>query len=506
MKYVIPELLPNDEHNQTLVSNVHPGDWVNPTPKGRYNLIAIGGGAAGLVSAVGAAGLGARVALVERHFLGGDCLNFGCVPSKAVIASARAAAGLRKAHQFGVQGGGEPVVDFGAAMERMRLLRSDISKHDSAQRFTDLGVDIYLGHATFVAKDALEVDGVRLEFSRAVIATGGTASGVELPGLEAAGYRTNATIYELTDLPRRLIVLGAGLSGCEMGQAFRALGAEVTIVTRGERILPMEDPDASRILTQRFEQEGISLHTGANVVRVEKRPGGAKAVVFDCGTGEQETVGDELLVAVGRTPNTDGLGLDAAGVAHNAQGVIVDDRLQTSNKRIYAAGDICSKFKFTHAADAMARIVIANALFLGRRKVSHLTIPWCTYTSPEVAHVGIHQHEADAMGGAAITIQVDLAKVDRLILDGETEGFAKVHVGKKGRILGATIVGSNAGDLIGAISMAMTAGIGLGTISGTVFPYPTRAEVLRQLGDAYNRKRLTPGVRKWFSRWFRFCR
>ncbi len=499
-------VLPDDQYNRTLVANVHPRHWTNPTPSGRYNLVVLGAGTAGLVSAAGAAGLGAKVALIERHFLGGDCLNYGCVPSKAVIRASRAAQAVREAAGFGVRVEGSVNVNFGQAMERMRRLRAGISRHDSAQRFTGLGVDVFLGSARFLSPDEVEVDGQRLKFSRAVIATGARAAELPVPGLKDAGYLTNETVFSLAELPQKLLVIGAGPIGCELAQAFRRLGSEVTILTDGKRIMPREDADAAALVQERFRREGIEMLFEARTTRAEGR-GGSKVLFFDRGRGEEQTTGTELLVAVGRAPNLEGLNLEAAGVSYDRRGVQVDDRLQTTNSRIYAAGDICSQFKFTHAADAMARIVLQNALFFGRKKASALVIPWCTYTDPEIAHVGLYEDEARSRGHEIATYTIPLAEVDRAILDGDEDGFARIVAEKrKGRILGATLVARHAGESIGEMVLAIQQGLGLGTIAQTIHPYPTQAEALKRAGDAFNRGRLTPRVRRVFEAWFRWRR
>lgn len=496
-----PLVLPDDLHNRALVANVHPTAWPNPTPADRYHLVVVGGGTAGLVCALGAAGLGARVALVERHLVGGDCLNFGCVPSKGLLRAARAAYDARTVGRFGVEVG-EVCADFGRAMERMRRLRAEISANDSVYRLKEHGVDVYLGEATFTGPTTLEVDGRRLHFRRAVIATGARAARIPVPGLDEVGYLTNETVFSLTELPRRLIVIGAGPIGCELAQAFRRFGAEVTIVSLDPKLLPREDPDAAALLSRVFEREGVRLRLGARLVRVE-RDGAAKVAIFDRGEGEERVAGDEILLAVGRTPNTEGLGLEAAGVAYGRFGVEVDDRLRTTNRRIYAAGDICSAYQFTHAADAMARIVIQNALFFGRKKASALHIPWTTFTDPEVGHVGLYEHQAKERGLDVHTYTVELAEVDRAVLDGETEGFARLHIdGRTGRILGATLVARHAGDMLGEVVLAMTEGLRVHALSRAIAPYPTQGEVWKRLGDAHQRARLTPGAARWLSRWF----
>ncbi|HYV56886.1 MAG TPA: mercuric reductase [Candidatus Nitrosopolaris sp.] len=501
-----PTLLPDDDANRALVENVHPRGWTNPSPAGRYNLVVVGAGTAGLVTAAGAAGLGARVALVERRLMGGDCLNFGCVPSKAILRVAHVAALVREAGGYGVTVDDPPRIDFGAAMARMRRLRAALSPTDSAARFRGLGVDVYLGDARFVSPDTVAVDGQELRFRRAVIATGSHAATLPVPGLAEAGFLTNETVFSLTELPRRLLIVGAGPIGCELAQAFRRFGSEVAIVSLDPRLLPREDPDAAAILTTCFERERIGLHLGARLLRVETGPEG-KVVMFDRGRGEERAAGDVILLAVGRVPELEGFGLDAAGVRHERTGLVVDDRLRTTNRRIYAAGDVCSGFKFTHAADAMARIAIENALFFGRRKMSALVIPWCTYTEPEIAHVGWTAAEARERGHDVATFTVPLAEVDRAVLEGGTEGFARLHLERRrGRILGATLVARHAGETIGEVVLAMTAGLGIDALGRTIHPYPTVADALRRTADAQRRTRLTPGVRRLFERYFRWRR
>jgi pyruvate/2-oxoglutarate dehydrogenase complex dihydrolipoamide dehydrogenase (E3) component len=490
---------PWDAHNQELVSNVHPAEWINPTPGGRYNLVVVGAGTAGLVSAIGAAGLGAKVALVERDLMGGDCLNYGCVPSKALIRSSRAAYDAAHGAPFGVRDT-TGAVDFTAVMERMRRLRASIAQHDSARRASDAGVDVFLGQGVFVGPDEVQVSDRRLRFARAVIATGSRPATPPIPGLAEAGFLTNETVFSLTELPKRLLVIGAGPIGCELAQAFRRFGSEVSIISLDARLLPREDAEAAAVLATQFERETIGLALDAKIVRVEKR-GDAKVVVFERNREQHELVGDEVLVAIGRTPNLDGLGLQAAGVKFDAGGVVVDDRLRTSNRKIFAAGDICSAYKFTHVADAMARVVLQNALFFGRKRTSSLVIPWTTYTDPEIAHVGLYQQEARQRGLKLQTLTVSLAEIDRAVLDGEPEGFARLHVdGKSGRILGATAVARHAGEMIGEVVFAMTEKAKVGALSRTIHPYPTEAEVWKRLGDSYQRTSLTPGVLRFFRR------
>ncbi|MGD9720104.1 MAG: mercuric reductase [Pirellulales bacterium] len=499
------EILPRDQYNQVLQSNVHPTDWRNPAPSGRYNLVVIGAGTAGLVTAAGAAGLGARVALIERKLMGGDCLNVGCVPSKAVISAARMAAAVRKAGEFGIDVPQSVNVNFGAAMQRMRRLRARISPNDSAARFRDLGVDVYFGQARFIDSSTIEVDGVKIRFKRAVIATGARAAAPPIPGLETVDYLTNETVFSLTELPRRFGVIGAGPIGCEMAQSFAQFGSEVYLLEAEHGILPREDRDAAGVVQRAIARDGVNLLCcGRNLVI--KNDGGIRLSVESHGQGYDEPI-DKLLVAVGRAPNVENLDLEAVGVDYDKKGVKVNERMQTTNPRIYAAGDICSPYQFTHAADFMARIVIQNALFKGRAKSSSLVIPWCTYTSPEIAHVGLSEQRAKEQGIEVTTFVQELRDVDRAILEGDDDGFVKVHV-KKGtdHIVGATIVARNAGDLISEVTLAITHGLGLKKIGSTVHPYPTQAEAIRKLGDQFSRTRLTPFVKSLFRKWLAWTR
>jgi pyruvate/2-oxoglutarate dehydrogenase complex dihydrolipoamide dehydrogenase (E3) component len=501
-----PPLQPWDEHNQRLRRHTHPADWSNPKPADRYNLVVIGGGTAGLVTAAGAAGLGAKVALVEKHLLGGDCLNVGCVPSKALIRAARAAAGVREAAHFGVRVEGEVRVDFGAVMERLRRLRADISPHDSAARFRDLGVDVFLGAGRFTGRDTIDVGGQTLHFAKAVIATGARAAAPPIPGLSEVPYLTHETLFSLTELPRRLGIIGAGPIGCEMAQSFARFGAEVFLIESAPGILPREDRDAAQIVRTSLLRDGVRILSDGKNLEVSRTADGVR-LRFNHQEDSQEVTVDRLLVAVGRAPNVEGLGLETAGVLYDHQGVKVSDRLQTSHPRIYACGDICSAYQFTHAADFLARIVIRNALFKGRARASSLLIPWCTYTSPEIAHVGLYEKEAQERGIALDTFTQELRTVDRAILDGETDGFVKIHV-RRGtdRILGATVVATHAGDLISELTLAMQGGLGLKTLGATIHPYPTQAEAIRRIGDQYGRTRLTPRIQKVFRKWLAWQR
>ncbi|MBD2461860.1 mercuric reductase [Oscillatoria sp. FACHB-1407] len=497
-----PALQPLDEYNQALMAQVHPPDWVNPTPASQYDLVVIGAGTAGLVVAAGAAGLGLglKVALVEKSLMGGDCLNIGCVPSKCVIRSSRVVAEIRNAAPFGIHPPDGLAIDFAAVMQRMRRIRAEISPHDSVERFRNLGIDVFLGRAAFVSSEAIAVNGSQLRFKKAVIATGARATQPPIPGLAEAGFLTNETVFSLTQPPQRFAVIGGGPIGCELAQAFQRLGSEVTLFHQNGHILDREDDEAADIVQQQFLQEKINLLLDCIVEKVEKTDAGKVLHYRQQGAVKTVTV-DEILVGAGRSPNVEGLNLETVGVQYDAKkGVIVNDYLQTSNPRIYAAGDICMNWKFTHAADAAARIVIKNALFspfgLGRSKLSSLVMPWVTYTDPEIAHVGLYEHEARSQGIAADTIKIPLSSVDRALADGETEGFVKIlHQRGSDRILGATIVARHAGEMISEVTLAIATKQGLNALSGVIHPYPTQAEGIKKAADAYRRTLLTPRTR-----------
>lgn len=505
-----PRLLADDAHDLELAAHVHPTDWTNPEPSGRYNLVVLGAGTAGLVTAAGAAGLGAKVALVESQLMGGDCLNVGCVPSKCLIRSSRVVGDVAAAAELGYPAAAAGSPDFAAVMERLRRIRARIAHHDSARRFRDeLGVDVYLGAARFASADTVQVGDRTLRFKRAVIATGARAVAPAIPGLADAGYLTNESVFTLTALPRRLAVIGAGPIGCELAQAFARLGSDVVLLHDSPHVLNREDADAAEIVQRRFVREGIRLVLGARIERVGAGAAGDKVLSYTTGDGERgEVAVDQILVGAGRAPNVEDLGLERVGVAWDAQrGVHVDDHLRTTNPRILAAGDVCMAHKFTHAADFAARIVIQNALFFGRKKLSALTMPWCTYTDPEIAHVGLYEHEAAARGIAVTTFTVAMRDVDRAIADGEEDGFVKIHVRRGGdQILGGTIVARHAGEMIGELALAIVGKVGLGTLASVIHPYPTQAEAIRKAGDAYNRTRLTPTVKRLFQTFLRLTR
>lgn len=494
-------------HDRRRDRLVRPPGWENPHPAERYNLVVIGGGTGGLVAAAGAAGMGAKVALVERGRLGGDCLNTGCVPSKALLRCARAAANARRAGEFGVRVEGEPEVDFPAVMERMRRIRAEIAIHDSAERLRDRGVDVFFGEASFAGPAAVAVGHQTLAFHRAIVATGARPAEPPVEGLAEAGFRTSETVFSLTGLPDRLAVVGGGPVGCEIAQAFARFGSRVTMVEMTDRLLPNDDPDASAVVAEALRRDGVEVATGCTVERVESVAGG-KRLHLEGENGRGVVEVDEIFVATGRAPNVEGLDLERAGIGTGeGSGIEVDDRLRTANPRVYAIGDVLPGPRFTHLSDAQARVALRNALFPGSAKASALAIPWCTFTDPEVAQAG-HTSASAAEAGIEIrTLTRPLEEVDRAVLDGETAGFARVHLEKGGdAIVGATMVARHAGEMISEMTLAIEAGVGLEAVGDAIHPYPTQAEAWKQLGDEYRRSRLTPWVRKAFELWFRWRR
>ena len=475
------------------MAQVHPADWGNPAPPRRYDLVVLGGGTAGLVAALGAAALGAKVALCERALLGGDRLVYGCVPSKALLRSAHLAHDVQEAAALGVETG-DVEVDFAAVLERVRRLRADMAPRDAAVRLRDAGVDVHLGAARFIAQDSVECAGQRLRFRRAVVATGGRARVPDVPGIETAGYLTHATLFGLTRAPRRLAVVGGGPLGCELAQALARLGVEVSLLTDSNRLLPRDDPEASDVLGRALQRE-LQLCLDAQVTRVEKTAGG-KVVHAQLHGEPLRLEVDEILLAAGRVPALEGLGLEAAGIRLEGAYPALDDFLRTSNPRVYAAGDVVGRWAFTHAAEAMTRVALQNALFLGKKRVSALHVPWCTYTEPEVAHVGLGAEQAYEAGSRVITLTTEMAENDRAAVDEETAGFARVHVeARTGRVLGATLVARHAGESIGEAALAVRLGLALEALGDTIHPYPTQAEAWKKLGEQWSARRLTPGAK-----------
>jgi len=482
------QLLADDPFDQELARRVKVDPSANPAPAPKYHLLVVGGGPAGLVCAFGAAGLGAKVALVERHLLGGDCLTSGCVPSKTFLAAARTVATIRDANAFGIDTQGV-TVDFGEVMRRVRRIRAGLSENDSTQRIRSEGIDLFGGDGAFTSPNTFEIEGTVVAFSRAILCTGSRPNVPDIPGLADIRADTNETIFARTTLPRRLAILGAGAVACELAQGFRRFGSEVTILGNGRAMLPKTDPACVSILRDALIREGVSIRLD-ELVRSFSRQG--DTVRIELSSGGLEV--DAVLVATGRSANVENLGLERVGVAFEpGKGVEIDDHLRTTCPTILAAGDICAgQPRVTHGADAMARLALRNALFFGRGRVSELIIPQCVYTEPELASVGRTKPKE---GERVFELSFD--KLDRAATEG-TAGSIRVVVPASGdTILGATIVGPHAGETIGEVVLAMSKKVGLGGLSNVIHPYPTYAEAIRKTGDAYQKTRLTKTA-KWF--------
>ena len=495
-----------DQNDQQLIERTHPTEWENPAAQQPYDLLVIGGGPAGMVAAVIAAGLGAKTALVERHRFGGDCLHTGCVPSKALLASAQAAYQLQQGCLSTVTASSLPEVDFSQVMHRMRGLRARLSEHDAAHRFQQLGIDVFFGNARFDSRKTVQVEESQLTFRRCILATGSRPAIPAIEGLEEANYLTNETLFSLTERPPRLVILGAGPVGVEMAQAFHRFGSNVTLIDQAARLLPREDVEASEILAKQFEREGIQVRLDTRVRKVESSSQSHQ--LYLQGSSQDEMLeADQLLLATGRQANIGDLGLDAADIRYTDQGVEVNQYLRTTNRRVFAAGDVTGDQQFTHAADMMARLCVRNAFFFGRQNWSKRCVPHTTYTDPEVAHIGITASEAARQGITIDTYRESFSQVDRAILEGTEGGQVTVHCRKgRGEVLGATIVGSRAGEMINTVSLLMSQKLTLGALSNTIHCYPTRSQVLQRIGDQFQRRRLRPwsaGLLKRIISWRR---
>jgi len=439
--------------------------------------------------------MGARCVLIEGNHMGGDCLNYGCVPSKALLAAGKAAQGHHHAAACGVQYA-PPAVPFKAVHDHVHGVIANIAPNDSQERFEGLGVQVLRGHAAFTGPRDVDVSGSRVRARRFVIATGSTAAIPPIPGLAETPYLTNETIFDLTEAPEHLIVIGGGPIGTELGQAFAHLGSCVSIVEMS-RLLPASDPDAADVLRHRLQAQGVALHETATVTGVERAGNGVAVTLSDAAGGTQLT-GSHLLVAAGRRPVLDGLGLDAAGIAHSDGRLVVDARLRTSNKRVFAAGDVAGGPQFTHVAGYHAGIVIKNALFRLPAKADHSAVPAVTYTSPEIAAVGLTAAQAkDRHGDGVRVLTWPFADNDRAQAERDTSGFVKAVTTAKGRILGCTIVGAHAGELIQPWLLALQKGLKIGALAQMIAPYPTLGEASkRAAGGFYTERLFAPRTRR----------
>jgi pyruvate/2-oxoglutarate dehydrogenase complex dihydrolipoamide dehydrogenase (E3) component len=474
--------------SQTTARTESVDAWINPSPQSRYNLVVLGGGYGGILTAMEAARAGAKVALVERDRLGGVCLNTGCVSSKALIRTSRLYAEMRNAGIYGVLTPRDISVDFSMAMERMRRIRTRLGRRRSAHDLSANGIDVFFGQGSFAGHDLISVDGKLLRFKRALVATGARPIIPQIPGLEEAGYFTNETIFDLKECPRRLLVIGGGPFGCELAQAFCRLGCDVSIVQDEPLFLSQEERDAAQILSDALARDGIDIHLNTQPVRVTSA-GAQKTVELISGDYRTNVTADAILISTGRAPNVQGMNLEAADIVYDeVHGIRIDDFLRTSNPNIFAAGDVCLEHKFAHIEGASAHIVTRNALFAGRKRLSDLTIPWCTFTDPEIAHVGMYVTEARARKIPVSTITVPMHDVDRAVVDGEEEGFVKIHI-RDGtdRILGATVVARHAGEMISDISLAMATGTGLRQLARVSHPYPTQASAIKMAANTFSR-------------------
>ena len=454
-----------------------------------FDLLAIGGGTAGLVTAAGASYLGARVALIERERLGGDCLWTGCVPSKALIASAHAAQLRRDSGRLGLFGKARPV-EFAAVMSAMRAAREVVSHHDDPARFRALGVDVVFGDAMLVAADTVRVGDRTLRAKRIVIATGARPGMPPIPGLAEAGALTHLTVFELEEAPASIAIIGAGPIGIEFAQIFQRLGVPVVVFESAPRILHREDPAAAAVVHRQLEAEGVTIHTEVSITRVETDVGGRTIVWCRKGGPEQRVTTDQLFVAAGRRPNVDRLGLEAVGVATSPAGVIVDRKLRTTVPGIWAAGDVAGGMQFTHLADYQARLVVRNALTPFRARADYRVVPRVTYCDPELACVGLTEDEARAAGLDVRAWQYEFADLDRAITDRRRDGFVKLLATPSGTILGATIVGAGAGNLIAPVVLAMQRRLKLSALASFIYPYPTMSEGVLRAANLARRAQL----------------
>ncbi len=480
---------PNNE--DVFLRRVRPKLWQNPTPRDTYDFVILGAGPAGIAAAESAARLGVTVALIERNRIGGNSLNSGSVPSKSIIRSARVYSALREAEKFGAPTPSETPLDFEKVMSRMRWIRTRISEHHSVDKLAALGVDVFFGDARFESTDTFLVGPALLRFKKALVATGARPRSPDIPGLDDIGYRTSATIFEMNELPRRLAVIGGGPLGCEMAQAFCRLGSHVTIVQNDPKFLPREERNAAEILSRSMARDGVEIRLNTTVVGAHIANG---CTVLETVNNDvkSDIEADAILLSIGRVPNVEELGLNNAGIAFDhGKGLKVDDFLRTTNSNVYAAGDVCMALKFTNVAQATGRMAAQNALSGGQERQSQLTMPWCTYCDPEIAHVGLHVWEARQQSIPIKSFTVMMHDVDRAITEGLDAGFVKIHVAEgTDRILGATIVASRASELVNEMSVIMSAGVGMNELAKIIHTSPAEsgAIVLAALASVRDRR------------------
>ena len=448
----------------------------------RVDICVIGAGSGGLTVGAGASQMGASTILIERDRMGGDCLNVGCVPSKAMIAAAHAAHAARNAGPFGIRLP-EPEIDFSAVHDHVQEVIASIAPHDSVERFEALGVKVLTASARFTGPRTVVAGDHEIQARRFVIATGSRAAIPPVPGLDTVPYLTNETIFDRTQAPEHLVVIGGGPIGVELAQAHRRLGVRVTVLEMFTA-LGKDDPELAEVVKVRLAKEGIDLREGVEILKVEMNAGG---VAIDIGhDGERHTIeASDILVAAGRRPNIEDLGLDVAGIAHTRQGITVDRRLRTSNRRVFAIGDVAGPYQFTHMAGYQAGIVIRNALFRMPAKVNYTAVPWVTYTDPELAHVGMTEAEAKERAGEIRVLRFPYAENDRASAERQTDGFAKVITSAKGKVLGASIVGAHAGELIQTWILPVAQRMHIKHVAGLIMPYPTLGEINKRVAGSY---------------------
>jgi len=465
------------------------------------DIYVIGAGSAGLTVAAAAAAFGVDVVLLEKGKMGGDCLNYGCVPSKALIAAAKHAHAIREGKAFGVSAG-EPQVDFQRVHDHIHEVIDEIHKNDSVERFTGLGVDVIQEAGRFTDRRTVTAGEHEIKARRFVIATGSGPLVPPIPGLDKVDYLTNETLFDLTKLPKHLIIVGGGPIGVEMAQAFRRLGSEVTVL-EAFKALGKDDPELAERVLESVRADGVAIREGAKVTKVARFGRSGVRVTVETDDGEETLDGSHLLVAVGRKANVDGLGLDEAGIAHSPRGITVDARLRTTNRRVYAAGDITGGFQFTHWAGYHAGLVVRSILFRFGGKVNNDLIPWATYTDPELAHVGLTEEQARERHGKIHVLRWPYAENDRAQAERAPTGTVKVIALPKGQIVGAAIVGRNAGELIALWALAMSQKLTVKALTETVLPYPTLSETAKRVAVTYYTPKLDS---PWLKRMIRFMR